>query len=71
METPTEVEGNVCRKRQNEIIQPLLTGTFHYYVKLIQNSIAKQCTEANLTASFVFRSVPAYHGLRVLEIGES
>ena len=39
METPTEVEGNVCRKRQNEIIQPLLTGIFHYYVKLIQNSI--------------------------------
>lgn len=31
METPTETEG--VRKRQNEIIQPLLTGTKEICVK--------------------------------------
>ncbi len=37
METPTEVEG--CRKRQNEIIQPLLTGAYQLHMEILKISL--------------------------------
>lgn len=40
METPTEVEGG--RKRQNEIIQPLLTGKKSYYREKSKNIFLNQ-----------------------------